>query len=156
MTNLTTGATLSGWNVSSPFYSGTGFNNTTGKYTVPATGRYSIKATVNYSTTAAITISQGAGVDPAFVIRSTNNGDMITGQLPVLNVNVALVLTLRTILGSATVTLDGEVDLMQGDVIELVYVPDGLTIPINVGGNSNQGVVWSIHQMTEAQGNNIP
>ena len=47
---------LGGWTVTSPYYTGTGFNATTGSYTVPITGRYSIKAIISYSTTAAISV----------------------------------------------------------------------------------------------------
>lgn len=73
--------------------------------------------------------------------------NLITGLFPVLNVNIALLLNLRTILGSGTVTLAGEVQLNSGDVIGLYYVANGLTIGLNLGGTSN-GVVWSINKIT--------
>ncbi|MPN29790.1 hypothetical protein SDC9_177243 [bioreactor metagenome] len=60
--------------------------------------------------------------------------------------NIALVLTLRAILGSGTVTLAGEVRLNAGDVIGLFYVADGLTVPLDLGGGS--GIVWSVYRLT--------
>jgi hypothetical protein len=140
------------WSTASPYYSGTGFDTVTGNYTVPASGKYSIHATVNYQTAAAISINLGPDIDPSFVVRRTSptptSTSLITGFLPVLDVNIALVLYLRTILAQGTVTLSGEVYLTAGDVIGLFYNADGLTIPLNVGGNSSEGVVWSVHQLS--------
>jgi hypothetical protein len=134
--------------VGAPFYDSAAFDETTGNYTIPATGRYSIEATINYSTTAAISISLGAGIDPAFVVRRTSPvvTDLVSGLFPLLNVNVALVLTLRTILGNGTVTLSGEFALDAGDVIGLFYAADGLTLPIDLGGSSS-GIIWSVHRI---------
>ena len=64
-----------------------------------------------------------------------------------MNVNVAL-LTLRAVLGSAAVTLAGDVTLNAGDVIGLFYDADGLTLTLNLGGGTSSGIVWSIHQIT--------
>lgn len=71
---------------------------------------------------------------------------MITGLFPVLNVNVALVLSLRTVLGNGTVTLAGDVELTAGDTVGLFYVADGLTLTLDLGGPSAP-VTWSIHQI---------
>nr|WP_312578768.1 hypothetical protein [Sedimentibacter sp.] len=141
---------LTGWTVTSPYFDSPTFDEITGNYTVPATGNYSIYATINYSTTAAITISLGAGIDPAFVVRRTSPTvtDLISGLFPLLNVNVALVLTLRTILGNGTVTLAGEVELDAGDVVGLFYEANGLTIPLDLGGTGTPGIVWSINRLT--------
>lgn len=68
--------------------------------------------------------------------------DLNSGLMPVLDVNVPLVLTLRTILGSGTVTLESEVALSAGDVVGLFYEADGLAISINI-----RDVVWSVHQI---------
>ncbi|MFD2882106.1 hypothetical protein ACFTAO_49835 [Paenibacillus rhizoplanae] len=68
-------------------------------------------------------------------------------MFPLLNVNIALLLSLRTILGNGTVTLAGEVELTAGDVIGLFYEADGLTIPLDLGGVSS-GIVWSVHRLT--------
>lgn len=139
---------LTGWTVDSPFFDNTSFDETTGNYTVPETGVYSIKATINYSTTAAISVAIGAGVNPAFVVRRTSptTEDLISGLFPVLNIAV-VVLTLRGVLGSGTVTLAGEVELNAGDVIGLFYEANGLTIGLDLGGPST-GIVWSVYRLT--------
>lgn len=55
---------------------------------------------------------------------------------------MALVLTMRTVLGSASVPLDAELHLDAGDIIELRYAADGLTAQtIRVWGN------WAIRQL---------
>ena len=139
---------LTGWSVAAPYFNSGNFNPATGNYTVPATGRYIIEATINYATTAVITIALGAGINPAFVVQrsSPTVTSLITGLFPILNVNIALILSLRTILGSGTVTLAGEVQLNAGDIIGLYYVANGLTIGLNLGG-SGSGIVWSVNQI---------
>ena len=139
---------LTGWSVAAPYFNSGNFNPTTGNYTVPATGRYIIEATINYATTAVITIALGAGINPAFVVQrsSPTVTSLITGLFPILNVNIALILSLRTILGSGTVTLAGEVQLNAGDIIGLYYVANGLTVGLNLGG-SGSGIVWSVNQI---------
>ena len=139
---------LTGWSVATPYFNSGNFNPATGNYTVPATGRYIIEATINYATTAVITIALGAGINPAFVVQrsSPTVTSLITGLFPILNVNIALILSLRTILGSGTVTLAGEVQLNAGDIIGLYYVANGLTIGLNLGG-SGSGIVWSVNQI---------
>ncbi|MNP10868.1 hypothetical protein D3C76_1030320 [compost metagenome] len=140
---------LTGWTVTTPYFTSATFDPTTGIYTVPATGRYNIEATINFATTAAITISLGAGIDPALTVRriTPTTTDLISGLFPLLNVNVALVLTLRAILGSGTVTLAGEVELTAGDTVGLFYEADGLTIPLDLGGGA-PGTIWSINRLT--------
>jgi hypothetical protein len=134
--------------VTSPYYSTAGFNPATGTFTVPQTGRYTIEATINYSTTAALSLSLGPGINPAFVVRRTSpsTSDLIAGLFPVLNISVTL-LTLRAVLGSGTVTLAGDVELNQNDVLGLFYDSSGLSIGLNLGGGSSAGIVWSIHQI---------
>lgn len=140
---------MTNWGTSAPYFGGANFNPTTGNYTVPTTGRYSIKATINYSTAGAITLSIGAGVDPVFNVRRTSptTTNLLSGLLPILNVSVTL-LTLRAILGSAAVTLAGDVTLNAGDVIGLFYDADGLALTLNLGAGTSSGIVWSIHQIT--------
>ncbi|MGG4448169.1 hypothetical protein [Brevibacillus porteri] len=140
---------LINWSTASPYYGSPSFNPLTGTYTVPANGTYSIKATINYETTAAITVNLDAGITPAFVVQriTPTATDLIIADFPVLNVNVALVLTLRAILGAGTVTLAGDVQLNAGDTLGLFYVANGLTINLNLGGGG-EGIVWSIHRLT--------
>jgi hypothetical protein len=136
--------------VTSPYYTDAAFNPVTGNFTVPVTGRYAIKATINYSTTTALTVSLGAGVNPAFVARRTSpvTTNLISGLFPVLNVNVALVLTLRAVLGSGDVALAGDVQLNAGDVVGLFYDANGLNISLNLGGANSAGIVWSMFRLT--------
>lgn len=146
--SVSTSAQLTGWSVSDPYFNSGNFKVSTGNYTVPVTGRYIIQATINYTTTAAISIALGAGINPAFVVRRTSptSTNLITGLFPILNVSIALLLSLRTILGNGTVTLTGEVQLKAGDVIGLYYIADGLTVNLSLGGASG-GIVWSVNQI---------
>src|SRR5690606_37551365 len=132
----------------SPYFSHPNFDPVTGTFTVPQTGRYAISATINYQTTAALTISLGAGVDPGFAVRriSPSTTDLITGHMPILNVNVALLLTLRAVLGTGTVTLTGGVELTAGDTIGLFYNADGLSIGLNLGG-AGTPIIWSVRPL---------
>ncbi len=147
--SLAASSQLTGWTVTAPYFDSANFNETTGNYTVPETGVYIIQATINYTTTAAISLNLGAGVNPSFVVRRTSPTvtDLITGLFPVLDVNVALVLTLRAILGNGTVTLAGEVELNANDVVGLFYEADGLTVALDLGG-AGSGIIWSINRLT--------
>jgi len=140
---------LSGFSTTDPYYTGTGLNAATGAYTVPATGKYCISATINYATTTAITTQLGAGSSPAFTLRRTSPAvsDLVASNFPVLDVNVALLLTLRTILGRGSVTLSADLQLTSGDVIALFYIPNGLNLTLNLVTAPNPGVVWSVHSL---------
>lgn len=138
---------LNNWITPDSFYSGQGFDPVTGTYTVPEDGRYSIKAIVSYRSTITLTVSIGAGVNPAFQIRKIGQATpLISSLLPVLNVG-AVLLTLRAILGSATVTLVGDVELKKGEQIGLFYETSGLNILLDIGGVETPGTVWSVHRI---------
>lgn len=62
--------------------------------------------------------------------------------MPILDVNIALILTIRTILSSATVTLSGDVELQAGEEVGLYYEADGLTLGFSTD------IVWSIHRLS--------
>lgn len=143
------GTQIAGWSVANPYYANIGFNPVTGNFTVQNTGRYSIKATINYSTTAAVSVQLGAGSNPSFAVRRTapTATTLVSGLLPVLSADIALLLTIRVILGNGTVTLVGDVDLTTGDVLGLFYVDSGLTLSLNLGGANSGGILWSIHQI---------
>ncbi|MEK4425588.1 stalk domain-containing protein [Solibacillus sp. FSL K6-1523] len=141
-TTMDSGTISMNWNVQSPYYSSSDFDPATGIFTTPETGKYAIKATVNYKTHAAANISLGREIDPMFTVKLNGNTDLIMGYLPILDVNIALVLTMRTILSSATVTLVGDVELQAGDQVELYYEDDGLTLGFDAD------IVWSIHQLS--------
>ena len=129
------------WNVASPYYANAAFDPATGIFTAPATGKYAIHATVNYKTKSPVSVSIGSDIDPVFTVKKNGNTDLIKGYMPIFDVNIALVLTLRTILSSATVTLTGDVELQAGDEVELYYEADGLIL------NFNTDIVWSIHRL---------
>jgi hypothetical protein len=141
---------ISQWSVNSPYYSNINFDALQGIYTVPSAGRYALFATFNYQTTAALSITLGSNVNPAFIMRRINdNTDLVSGLFPILNVNVVLILTLRAVLGSGTVTLAGDVELNAGDEIGLFYEANGLNISLNIGGGTG-GMVWSVHKIAES------
>lgn len=126
---------------------GPGLNAAAGTYTVQATGIYRISAVVNYSTTAAISASIVGTIDPKITFR-VNGVETLSGLFPVLNVNVALILSLKAILGSGTVVISGDVPLTVNDVLDLQYVADGLGVAINLGGTSTtNGIVWSVRKL---------
>ncbi|PSJ65501.1 hypothetical protein C7J99_29110 [Brevibacillus brevis] len=116
---------------------------------MPTTGTYAIKATINYETSTAITASLDEGITPACEVRRLTPAEtsLIIGDFPILNLNIALVLTLRAILGAGTITLAGDVQLNEGDTLGLFYVANGLTINLNLGGGG-EGIVWSIHRLS--------
>lgn len=130
------------WNVDSPYYANSSFDLATGIFTAPATGKYAVHATVNYKTNSSVSVSIGRGIDPVFLVKKNGNTDLIKGYMPILDVNIALILTLRTVLSSATVTLTGDVELQEGDKVELYYEADGLILDFNTD------IVWSIHQLS--------
>lgn len=149
--NVSSSQQLDNWTTTTPFYGGSGFNPTTGIYTVAEDGRYNINAIINYNTTAAISVGLGPSVNPSFVVRRIvpTATDLLTGLFPMINTNIALVLNLRAILGSSTVTLSGDVFLEQGDQIGIFYEANGLNIGINIGGTSANGTVWSMHKIAD-------
>ncbi|OMF07483.1 hypothetical protein BK129_06665 [Paenibacillus amylolyticus] len=133
---------FSNWNETSPYYGSSTFNPATGIFTAPDTGRYAIHATVNYKIDAPINVSIGRDIDPVFTVKKNGNIDLIKGYMPFLDVNIALVLTMRTVLGSATVTLTGDVELQAGDQVGFYYEADGLPIGFSTD------IVWSIHRLS--------
>nr|WP_282435642.1 stalk domain-containing protein [Paenibacillus sp. SZ31] len=130
------------WNETSPYYGSPTFDPATGIFTAPDTGRYTIHATVNYKIGAPINVSMGRDIDPVFTVKNNGNIDLIKGYMPFLDVNIPLVLTMRTVLGSATVTLTGDVELQAGDQVGLYYEADGLPIGFSTD------IVWSIHRLS--------
>jgi len=144
-----TATQLTGWSVSAPSYTSAGFNAATGSYTVPETGTYAIETTINYSLTAVTTVSVGTGVNPYFEVRriSPATSSIVSGYLPMLNVNIALVLTLKSVLDRGVVTLSRNVNLNAGDELGLFYQPSGFTPGINIGGGLIPGVLWAIRKL---------
>jgi hypothetical protein len=139
---------LTGFSAPPPFYNGTGFNLGTGQFTVPTSGKYAVKIMINYATTASISASLGSGVVPGFSLNDvTTASNLLSGTFPLLDVNIALVLDLRVILGAGQVLIVGDLDLVAGNVLQLVYEPGALNIPINLSGPNGAGVVWSMFSL---------
>ena len=122
------GTDVTGWSSATPYFTGPSFDPATGVFTVPTTGAYRLAASCNAGLTAAQTISLGGGVDPALDLR-VNGTTVATSRLGILDVNIALVLTLRA-LAQGPVAVDTVVDLTAGDTVTLAYVPDGMTLAV--------------------------
>lgn len=135
---------ITGWNPTIYSSAPNAFDPTTGVFTVPVTGVYKISATINYSTTAAVSISLGSGVNPGFQVRNQSTA-ILSGLFPLLNVNVALVLTLRAILGNGTISFTGTAPLSAGQTLDLYYNADGLTVGVDLGGaeTGTPAIEWS-------------
>jgi len=145
--NVTGTTTIGGWTTTSPYYGDASFNTVTGVFTVPTTGKYAFKVEINYALAAALTAQIGAGVDPSFAIQRAGV-NLLVGIVSLLNVNIAVVLTLRAILGNNSISLLGDLLLTAGDAITLVFTADGLLITLNLGGAGvTPGLVWSVHKL---------
>jgi len=136
---------LTGFTVAaSPYYNDGSLNTTTGNFTVPETGKYSFRIDINYNAPT-LTVSLGGSIFPSFILRrspSTTTG-LIVAALPVLDVAVVLLLTLRAVIGNGSVTLVGDLQLNAGDVIQLAFVSSGLSLGLQLGSSIQPGVVWS-------------
>lgn len=95
---------------------------------MPATGTYRLAASCNVGLTAAQSVSLGASVDPSLDLQ-VNSSTFATSRVAIMNVNVPLVLSLRTVV-EGPVALDTVVDLTAGDVATFAYVPDGLSLSV--------------------------
>jgi len=141
---------LTNWTTTDPSYGSVNFNNSSGSFTVPSNGKYSISTIINYSVGGAILSQLGVGVNPGFSIVRTSPvvSTLISGPIPLLNVNIILVLSLRTILAAGQVVISGDVQLLSGDVIGIRYVPDGFNTTLTLGGDFTPGVIWSISKLS--------
>jgi hypothetical protein len=105
--------------------------------------------TINYKTNGAITAQIGSTVNPTFIIRRTSptTTDLVTGYVPVFNVNIALLLNLRVLISVGQVVMTGDVNLSQNDIVGLFYNSDGLTINLIIGDTGELGIIWSVHSL---------
>jgi hypothetical protein len=136
---------LSFWSTTTPYFSGLGFNPTTGTFIVPETGIYHLAAAINYRLPAAASTSISAIVDPyfGFLRVSPPFTTLATGMVPILDINT-FVLNIRTVLGAATIPIDATVNLTAGDVIQLAYVGNGYNGSLDLGSVTQPGVTWSV------------
>jgi len=134
---------ITNWNVASPFFSSGSFVAATGVYTVPVTGVYAMQATISYATSSVITTQLGTSINPTFSIGrlSPTTATLIRGQIPVFYTNV-LVLSLRTILASSTITLSDVIRLTEGDTLGLLYNADGMTLSLDL-----KDIQWTIYRL---------
>lgn len=133
--------TFVNWNTDSPYYGSPDFSTSSGLYTVPDTGNYSIEATINYSA-GTLNAQTGDDQNPYFSVESGST-IILKGFLPILDVSIFTLISLRALLGTGQVTLAGEASLTKGSTLGLNYRPGGLTITINFNS-----VVWSVYRIT--------
>jgi hypothetical protein len=143
--------TLANWSVEPiPYYDMDNFNGTTyfdettGEYTVPTTGYYHVKLIFSYNLTTVPTSNLGPGIPHITIMR---DGIEITkSALPIIDVNIPSVLTMRTLLRTATVIISVDYRLGAGDVITAYFDTDGETIPTMDVGTDKFVTLFSIHQ----------
>ena len=133
---------ITNWSMPSPYFSGNNFNGATGLYTAPKTGAYQTQAIISY-TAGTITTQLGSN-NPFFLIQRTapTTDDILTGKLPVFDVNIVLLLNIRTLLSSSTVTMAGTMQLTQGDTIGLFYKADGMSLAFTL-----QNIFWAAYPL---------
>ncbi|QRQ99431.1 hypothetical protein [Dyadobacter sandarakinus] len=120
----------------------------TSTYTVPQNGLYKVSAKLNYVQPTASTVSLGAGVDPNIQVR-VNGSEVGRSLFPIYNVNIALVLTLRTMVNTGTLVFDDVLSLNQNDQLGLYYDNDGYTAAIELGSSSN-GITWTVMRIGDS------
>ena len=116
--------TLTGW--TEGYDPDDSFNASTGTFTAPTTGDYLVDASSIGGPDSAVTLSQGAGNTTSLRILK-NNVQQASAQLPLLNVAVPLVLTLRVPLASNEVSKSAVVPMSAGDTIK-VAMANGATM----------------------------
>lgn len=141
---LATDNYLTGWSTDSPGFNSGNFNTSTGIFTVPATGLYAVEATLNYSTKTVASVTLGDDIYPLFELQKTDtpSSDLIIGYLPIFNFASVVIVTLRTVLNTSTITLTDIVSLSAGQHIQLHYTADSLTIPIII-----KNTQWSMYRI---------
>lgn len=134
---------ITNWSAAPPAFASGSFSAVNGIYTVPVTGVYAAQATISYVTDSAISTQLGTSVTPTFVMRkfAPTVSDLLVGELPVFYTSL-LVLNLRTILASSTVTLSGVLQLTKGDTLGLYYDADGLSEALTL-----QNIRWAVYRL---------
>jgi len=105
-------ASFSNWQVND---TSTGaFNPVTGEYTAPASGLYLVMLTVNAGLANAATVTS-TPLNDASIRLAVDGTPIAESRYPIFDVNVALVLTLRTPLRQATTQITRYVQLNAGE-----------------------------------------
>ncbi|AFX92984.1 hypothetical protein CE11_00958 [Megavirus courdo11] len=127
--SLNTTSDLTGWTILSDV-SGL-FNAGTGVYTVPSTGLYEIRGVLNYSVLAAITL-QLSGDSPQFeIVNASTLAILFSSPFNAIRVNIALLLNLNTILGTAAIPIGGYINLTTAQTIKPRYNSNGFGASVN-------------------------
>lgn len=101
-----------------------------------------MQAIISYNA-GTITTQLGAN-NPTFIIKRTSPtaADLVTGELPVLDVSIVALITLKTLLSSSTVTMTDSLQLTQGDTIGLLYNANNLALTLTL-----QNILWAIYPL---------
>jgi hypothetical protein len=138
------------WTTTAPFYTGSGFDPTTGVWAVPATGKYAVEIMASFSTGTS-TSSASSSPGPRLELQQTapSSVTLLAEPFPFLDVNIPLTLTARVMLSEGEMLLVGDLSLTVGDTLVLRYhnLNGGVAIPIDLGGVSNS-LVWSVHRLS--------
>jgi hypothetical protein len=109
-----------------PGVEGSGFDPETGVFTAPENGAYLVAIGADGGPKAASTISVGGGVGP-FELDIVKNGSTLDSRsFPMIDVNVALVLTLRTPLHDGAAQITEALPLETGDQISFRIDPNNI------------------------------
>lgn len=109
-----------------PGVEGSGFDPETGVFTAPESGTYLVAIGADGGPKAASTISVGGGVGP-FELDIVKNGSTLDSRsFPMIDVNVALVLTLRTPLHDGAAQITEALPLEAGDQISFRIDPNNI------------------------------
>ncbi len=136
---ISASGTLGNWTTSPiPYYESDDFNSTTyfdgvtGEYTVPDTGYYHVKFVFNYDMDTVPSSNLGSGTPYISLIRNTV--DIARSPLPIIDVDIPSVLTMRSLLKTGSAVISANYRLGAGDVIAVAFNDDGETLPtLNIG-----------------------
>jgi len=139
--STSTTISLSGWTATIP---DPAFNPATGIYTVPRTGPYLLTFNSQFGLPggAAQTIGLGSAVNPVLEIQRISPAPavLVSGKVGIMNVNVALVLSLRALI-QGQVGMSAVQQLSAGDLIQARYNANGLFMNVSLE-NTTFSVVY--------------
>lgn len=120
-------STFDEWDVV-PGVEGNGFDAESGVFTVPEAGTYLIAIGADGGPIGSSTISFGPGIGP-YELEILRDGALLDQRsFPMIDVNVALVLTLRTPLHDGAAQITEAVPLEAGDELSFQIEANGLTL----------------------------